>query len=384
MSFLYCSWQYSHAKVVKIESLFKLHINEYRQDMRRLNMIIFICLLGYGLSAQVKYSNEFLNIGVGAASMGMGGAGIASVNNVTAGYWNPANLISVRTKFDASLMHSEYFAGLAKYDYGALSYKIDDISSAAVSIIRLGVDDIPNTLELIDADGNMRYDRIKSFSSSDLALLLSYSRRLPLDGLSVGGSAKIINRRTGEFASAWGFGFDAAIGYISNGWQFAGVIRDVTTTFNAWRINTDQLDEVFAITGNEIPENSLEITVPRVIIGASKAFTISQDLVSRVNLDLHFTLDGKRPVLLSTGFTGIDPYAGSEWIYKDWLSFRFGVGQFQWVPGLEGKNELTLLPAMGIGIRYKNIFIDYALTDVGDLAIAQYSNVISLRFGFGA
>ena len=138
--------------------------------MRRLLIVLLGGVLSLGLSAQVKYSNEFLNIGVGARTMGTGGAGIAGLNDVTSAYWNPARLVYIDQKFDASLMHSEYFAGLAKYDYGAIAYKIDKQSAAAISFIRLGVDDIPNTLELIDADGNMRYDRIKTFSS---AMLLS-------------------------------------------------------------------------------------------------------------------------------------------------------------------------------------------------------------------
>ncbi len=57
-----------------------------------------VILLLAGLSqvnAQVKYSNEFLAIGVGARTMGMGGAGIANVNDATAGYWNPSKLAGI-------------------------------------------------------------------------------------------------------------------------------------------------------------------------------------------------------------------------------------------------------------------------------------------------
>jgi hypothetical protein len=80
------------------------------------------------------------------------------------------------------------------------------------------------------------------------------------------------------------------------------------------------------------------------------------------------------------GFTGIDPYIGSEWIYKGWLALRFGVGQFQWVENLDGGKGLSLQPNIGLGINFRNIRIDYALTDIGDLAVAQYSNLISLRY----
>ena len=351
--------------------------------MRKVFAVMVILSAFFSAGAQVKYSNEFLNIGVGARAFGMGGAAIASTSDVTAGYWNPAALTQIPSQWDAALMHAEYFAGLAKYDYGAVAYSIDPQSTAAVSLIRLGVDDIPNTLELIDADGNMRYDRIKTFSASDLAVILSYARKLPVEGLSVGGSAKIIYRKTGEFANAWGFGLDASAMWQKDKWIFAAVARDVTTTFNAWRFNTADLKEVFELTGNEIPENSLEITMPRLIVGATRMFGLSDKLTLAAEADLQFTLDGQRPVLLSIGFTGIDPYVGADLVYKNWLSFRLGAGQFQWVPGLEGKDVLTLQPAIGLGLRFKGLIIDYALTDPGDLAVAQYSNIISLRYGFG-
>ena len=43
-----------------------------------------------------KYSNEFLNIGAGARGLAMGSAQVASVQDGTAGYWNPAGLIGVK------------------------------------------------------------------------------------------------------------------------------------------------------------------------------------------------------------------------------------------------------------------------------------------------
>lgn len=350
--------------------------------MRRRFGILAVLTISASLTAQVKYSNEFLNIGVGARTMGMGGAGIALVDDVTAGYWNPSALLGIESDYDISIMHSEYFAGLAKFDYGSLARRIDTESVAALSFIRLGVDDIPNTLELIDADGNFLYDRIKTFSAADMALIFSYARKMPVEGLTVGGNAKVIYRRTGEFANAWGFGFDASATWIRNDWRFAAMARDITTSFNAWRIQTDKLEEIFALTGNVIPDNSLEITMPRLIFGAARSFQVNDNIIASLDLDLHFALDGKRPVLLSLGYTGIDPYLGTEWIYKKWLSLRLGVGQFQWVPGMEGKNELSLQPAMGLGISFKNLQINYALTDLGDYAISQYSNIVSLRFSF--
>ena len=68
-----------------------------------------------------KYSNEFLNIGAGARGLAMGSAQVASVNDGTSGYWNPAGLVNVKEQPQLNIMHAEYFAGIGKYDFASLS-----------------------------------------------------------------------------------------------------------------------------------------------------------------------------------------------------------------------------------------------------------------------
>ena len=109
-------------------------------------------------------------------------------------------------------MHSEYFAGIGKYDYGAFATRLDSASVLGVSLIRLGVDDIPNTTELIDANGIVHYDRITTFSVTDFALIVSYAKTLKIPGLRLGANVKIIRSKVGDFAKSWGFGLDAEIG----------------------------------------------------------------------------------------------------------------------------------------------------------------------------
>ena len=73
-------------------------------------------------------------------------------------------------------MHAELFAGISKFDYATLATKIDSARTLGFSIVRFGTDDIPNTLDLIDASGVIDYSKIKSFSIADYAFLFSYAK----------------------------------------------------------------------------------------------------------------------------------------------------------------------------------------------------------------
>lgn len=332
-----------------------------------------------------KYSNEFLSIGVGARAMAMSGSQAAHVKGVTSGYWNPAGLLSVEADHSLALMHAEYFAGIAKYDYAAYATPIDSMSSLGISLIRFGIDNIPDTRFLYDANGTLNYDNIRFFSAADYALLLSYARQIrQLPGLRIGASAKIVHRNVGKFANAWGFGLDAGMQWQKGGWQLGLMLRDITTTFNAWSVNTALLEEVYAQTGNEIPESSLEITLPKAILGVARTFAIKEDFTLLAAADLVTTFDGPRNVLIRSKPVSVDPQFGLELGYKNLIWLRGGLGQFQQVKELNAARSTTYLmqPTTGLGVRLGNFKIDYALTDVGDISDAPYSHVFSLTLNF--
>ncbi|MCK4661858.1 MAG: PorV/PorQ family protein [Bacteroidales bacterium] len=343
-------------------------------------ILIYILLSIHSYSQAPKYSNEFLAIGVGARSLAMANSTVACVNDITSTYWNPSGLLLISDDWQIGAMHSEYFAGIAKYDYFSGAYRINEERSFGFSVIRFGVDDIPNTLELIDNDGNIRYDRIKSFSVADYALLFSYASKSKIEGLRYGGNVKIIRRIAGEFASAWGFGFDVSAQYDMGKWNFGAIGRDITSTFNAWSFNTSELEDVFILTGNEIPSNSLEITLPKLILGAARNFDISDKFKAIAEIDIDITSDRKRNVLIKSNPFSIDPHIGGEIGYKNTVFFRAGIGNIQKEPDFDEKNSLSFQPNIGIGIKIDYLIIDYALTDVGDVSIALYSHIFSLKY----
>ncbi|MBP6303023.1 MAG: PorV/PorQ family protein [Bacteroidia bacterium] len=349
--------------------------------MKLIQRWLFSLALLSGLSASAqKYSNEFMMIGVGGRSFGMSNSVVASVNDVTAGYWNPSGLLNLKDNLQVSLMHSEYFAGIANYDYGAIAFKMGDKSAGGVSIIRFGVDDIANTIDLFKG-GQINYNNIKSFSVVDYGFLFSYARKTKINGLNLGGNAKIIRRRAGDFANAWGFGLDFGAQYDYKKWKFGAMFRDVTSTFNAWSYNlTPEEKQVFQQTGNTIPVNTLEITTPRFILGAARQFTLYKKITCMPEVNMTLTTDGQRNVLVSSKTINLDPTLGVEFGYSDFIFLRTGVGNFQKEKdNFSGKQRTTFQPNIGVGLRMKSFTIDYALSDIGDQSAALYSNVFSLK-----
>ena len=352
--------------------------------MRKVALFFCFSLLQLFAYAQTaKYSNDFLNIGVGARWLAMGNTGVAACSGLEAAYWNPAGLEGMSKKYEVGGMHANYFAGMAGYNHLGFAHRPDTLSALAINIIRFGVDDIPNTIDLMDADGNFNYDRLKLFSVADYAFLLSYARRLPVEGLSVGGNAKIIYRNVGKFANAWGFGIDAAATYRLNDWLFGANIRDITTTLNIWSFNNDELEiTVGDSTFNRAPDNSLEITLPQMSAGVARTFSLSDEVTLLAEFNGVFYFDGKRNTPIASRLASIEPRLGIELGYKNLLFVRGGVNNLQKIKEFDDKTALVIQPNIGLGIKFKGIAVDYALTNVGSVGLSRYSNFFSFRWSF--
>jgi hypothetical protein len=338
-----------------------------------------------------KYSNEFLNIGVGARAFGMGNAMVANINDVNAGYWNPAGMTAIKENAQVSFMHSNYYEKIGNYDFIAAAVPLDTNSALGISFNRFGVDDIVNTLALVQ-NGQVDYSRIKTFSAVDYAFYISYARKVKLKeeiffrSLSWGVSPKIIYRSVGSFAKAWGFGVDAGAQYQRKKWMFGVMFKDITTTYNTWNITlTEEEKDVFYETGNEIPVQSTELTLPKVIPGAAYKFRVSQKstLLAEANVDI--TFDGRRNVLVSFRRFNVDPHLGLELAYSDKIFFRSGLTNLQNIldvsdPNLTNKTWVVQ-PNFGIGVRIKNLSLDYAITGLGSNVASLNSNIFSIKIG---
>ena len=100
--------------------------------MKKTLFLLICCLTTVSYSQTVrKYSNEFMNIGVDAAALGMSNAVVSHTQDVNSGYWNPAGLMHIKDK-QFAFMHANYFANIAQYDYAGFAMPIDDRSAVGI------------------------------------------------------------------------------------------------------------------------------------------------------------------------------------------------------------------------------------------------------------
>lgn len=300
----------------------------------------------FSINAQTtisKFAGEFLAIGVGGRAMGLGGAYTALANDVTAGYYNPAGLIHLNYP-QISIMHDERFGNLVNYDYAAVAIPYGTDMSFGLSIMRLGVDGIPDTRNaLIDANGDgildinqdrLDYNRITEFSNQDWAIYLSFAKR-HTSNFSYGASVKIIRRSLAEF-SATGIGFDIGAQYSPTENIFLGAtIQDVTTTLIAWN------------TGRN------ELISPTVKIGGGYRFEFFGGTLTPV-LDIDIRFEGRNFASnFNLGPISADLHQGLEYNYKNVFAIRAGYNDIK---------QFTI----GAGIKLPKLSIDYSFARFND------------------
>jgi len=340
------------------------------------------------------YVNEYLNIGVGGRGLSMAGSQAATANDVTAGYWNPAGLMNLKSDLEVGLMHAEYFSGNAKYDYGSIMKPLKDKKRVVgISVLRFAIDDIPNTIDYVQPDGSFDESKLKSMSAGDYAFLLSYAQGIKLFKnqaiqTSIGGNAKVIYRHLGTMANAWGFGIDLGVQAKYKQWMFGVMAKDITTTYTAWSFHLSEKEkQVFYQTGNEIPVKSYEVMLPRLNIGVARnLLKTGKSVQVLAELGVDMTTDGRRNTLIAGSTFSFDPHLGLEGNYKNTIFLRAGVGNFQRVlddnDTLNQKKFTIYQPSVGLGVKVSTLFVDYAFTSLQTQANPLYTHIVSLRLLF--
>ncbi len=320
-------------------------------------LVIVWCISFTSVSAQSvgKYAGEFMSLGVGGRALGLGGAHAALATDATGGYWNPAALARLLYP-EALLMHDERFGNLINYDVAtvALPYGMD--ASVGVTLLRLGVDGIPDTRNAwLDANGNRifddnnrpEYDKVTYFNAADWAVYLSYAKQVSHD-LSLGANIKLIRRDLADH-SATGIGFDVGILYSPLTDLYLGLnAQDITTTFVSWS------------TGRN------ELITPTLKLGTAYFIELFGGRFAPA-LDVDIRFENRRfASVANVGPISLDPRAGIEFDYNRLFALRLGYSDIK---------QMTF----GAGVHLKKLDIDYSFAQFGAANNLGNTHRISVR-----
>ncbi len=287
-----------------------------------------------------KYAGEFMSIGVGGRPLGMGGAYVAIANDVTAGYYNPAGLARINYP-EITLMHDERFGSLVNYDYAAVAIPYSTDMSFGLSIMRLGVDGIPDTRNaLIDQStgqpitdinspsARLDYNSITEFSDQDWAFYFTFAKKYN-SKFYYGANAKIIYRSIAEY-SAYGIGFDVGAWYsVTDKFSLGANLQDITTTLVAWSTGRNEL-----------------ITPTAKVGGAYQLQLLGGTITPALDFDIRFE-NRQFASNFHVGPVSFDMHAGFEYNYKNIFMVRGGYNDVK---------QFTI----GAGIKLPKLNIDYS------------------------
>jgi hypothetical protein len=332
--------------------------------MKARELVVAVMLCAVPLEAAVastgvaKYAGEFISIGVGGRALGMGGAFVALANDVTASYWNPAGLSKINYP-QFTLMHDEQFGSLVNYDYGAVAIPFGSATSLGISVIRLGVDDIPDTRSAgVDANGNLTYDptqfsridpnRVTYFNAVDWAFYFTYSKKESED-FSYGANLKVIRRELGDH-SATGLGLDVGLWYT----PFENVVlganfQDVTTTFLAWDTGR-----------NELISPTMKVGSVYFIEAFGGRFAPA------IDFDIRFE-NRQYASAAHIGPVSLDLHSGMEFQFKNIVALRAGYSDVK---------QLTF----GAGVQLPKLTIDYSFAKFDGTEQIGNTHRISVMF----
>lgn len=248
--------------------------------------ILALLLISLSLTVPVraaKYAGEFLELGVGARGIAMGGAMAAHTYDGSSFYWNPAGMGFV-SGIQATGMYADLWDGLANFSSTGITLPVTG-SVFAINYVRLGVPDIeehPNydadVAAILARDPAFRYVVVNGdtvyinsvqeyllatggapkglFSDTESALFFTFAKynqfnldlgwsyfTMPVE-LPIGVNVKLINNKLGS-ASGTGIGVDGGMQarfpldeIVDQHWKakfsYGFVVKDATRTEVDW------------------------------------------------------------------------------------------------------------------------------------------------------
>lgn len=299
----------------------------------------------FASAADATAAGEFLQLGVGARAVAMGGAFSAVADDATALYWNPAGLSRIPSS-EATFMHAPYIAS-SYFDYAAYVHNFGRAGAVGVGSQYFSAGGLTQT----DQTGTI----IGTANPYDLAASAGYSHDIPgsvpvFGGGSAGLAAAFIQSKILDTAQTEAVN----LGFLSRPYRY----RYYGHSELRWAFVASNL-------GPPLNYGDLPESLPTTLTAGAALRLPWGELVS---LDLNAPQDG-RPY----------PAVGTEYplaIKDDWrMALRAGYDS-ETLGSIDGVTGATA----GLGLGYKGLSVDYAFVPYGGLGMTQR---ISLSYAWG-
>lgn len=331
-------------------------------------LLIPFCLLGQSkdVSKVGTTAAAFLEIPVGAAAVGMGGAFVSLANDASALYWNVGGISTIEM-YDLHLANMTWI-GDTKYNFAGLVLPLGDFGTLGLSFISLSMDDMAvRTVDKPEGTGEF-------FSAGDISFGVSYARNLT-DRFSIGFTLKYIQEKIWHM-TAQGFGIDAGTLFktdILGGMTIGASISNFGTSMQLDGRDTRyfiRVDESKEGSNDRIPTNiELDSWDLPLIFRIGLSDNIIQNDIYRFTA----TLDAIHP---NNDYESLN--IGGEFAFMEFLMIR---GGFNSLLLKDGEGGLSF----GVGVNSTMLFsdaifqFDYAFRDYGRL---ENVHMFSIEFKF--
>ncbi|MBN1351500.1 PorV/PorQ family protein [candidate division KSB1 bacterium] len=332
--------------------------------------IILILSLGllatansYAASKVATTAAQFLKIEIGARGLAMGGAYVATADDATATFWNPAGLARLQSR-EVAVSHAEWLADM-NVAYGSIVVPFGGQTvGLSMTVLDYGEWEM-TTIDEPEGTG-------ERFGAQDLALGLSYARSLT-DRFSFGANVKYINQRISH-SNASAIAFDIGTLFITQlkGLRIGMCFSNFGNKMSMQGRDSQVLYDVAPdLEGNDERINA-HLETDEWDLPLSFRVGVAMDVIDNSYSKLILALDTVAP---NDNLEYVN--AGFEYGLRKLLFLRAG---YKSLFRQDSEDGLTL----GTGIRYAinrqmKIRFDYAYADFGRL---DYIQRFSVAFSF--
>ena len=326
--------------------------------------IFFLLLLFFFFGNQNAYSQNvaktgttaasFLEIGVGGAANGMGGAFVGLANDASALYWNVGGIANL-TQYEVILVHSDWIAD-TKYDFAGLVIPLGDFGNLGFSFTSLSMDDMKvRTVEQPEGTG-------ENFSANDIAVGISFGRHLT-DRFSVGITAKYIKQTIWHMNSS-AFAIDAGTTFKTD--LFGGLTIGAVMSNFGTPMRLEGRDSRYFIRVDDTKQGSNDRIPVNIELDSWDL-----PLYFQIGVSSHaFDYDEYKLIVSADAIVPNNDYqslnVGAQFSFMDYISLRGGYNSL-FLQDAEGGLSLGAGVNSSMLLSTASVNFDYAFRDFGRL-----------------